>query len=146
MANQSQPTSTSTSTKAATAQPNGVGEYARRASDTAVTAVDLQVGAALSAADRVRELVQPWRQRETAERELKSIRHQVTREVNKAERRGGTARRRLTQNVRRTRNRVERDVSQRRRRVEIAVQRNRRKAGRQLKTARTQVADRVPLV
>jgi len=127
MATQSQPSSTTTGTTREQ-KPTGVSEYARRASDTAVTAVDLQVGAALTAADRVRELVKPWRQRQTAERELKSFRHQVTREVNKAERRGGTARRRLTQRARRTRNRVERKAEQR------------------LKTARTQLGERVPLV
>jgi hypothetical protein len=123
---QSQPSQT---TKEA---PRGVNRYARQASDTAVSAVDLQFGAALTAADRVRELVQPWRRPETAQRELKSMRSQFTRSVNKAERRGGTARRRLTQRVRRTRNRVERDVSQRR-----------RKAEQRLKTATTEVSDRV---
>jgi hypothetical protein len=142
MPNQSQPTNTAATEQA----PTGVGGYARRASDTAVTAVDLQVGAALTAADRVRELVEPWRQRHTAERELKGFRHQVTREVNKAERRGGTARRRFTQRARRTRNRVERQVTQQRRSVETAVERNRRKAEQRLKTARTQLGERVPLV
>ena len=142
MPNQTQPTTPTTPEKA----PAGVGDYARRASDTAVTAVDLQVGAALTAADRVRELVEPWRQRQTAERELKSFRSQVTREVNKAERRGGTARRRFTQRARRTRNRVERQVRQQRRSVETAVERNRRKAEQRLKTARTQLGERVPLV
>jgi chromosome segregation ATPase len=149
MANQSQPSqrSTTATTTAAAAEtaPSGVGEYARKASDTAVTAVDLQVGAALTAADRVRELVKPWRQRQTAGRELKSLRSQVTREVNKAERRGGTARRRLTRRARRTRNRVERRVSQQRRSVETTVERNRRKAEQRLKTARTQFGERVPL-
>jgi chromosome segregation ATPase len=143
MPNQSQP---STTTSATTEQAPTGGGYARRASDTAVTAVDLQVGAALTAADRVRELVKPWRQRQTAERELKSIRTQVTREANKAERRGGTARRRLTQRARRTRNRVERRASQQRRKVETAVERNRRKAEQRLKTARTELGERVPLV
>lgn len=142
MANESQPPTTTTPEQAQA----GVGDYARRASDTAVSAVDLQVGAALTAADRVRELVQPWRQRQTAERELKGMRRQLTREVNKVERRGGVARRRLTQRVRRTRNRVERQVSQQRRSVETAVQRNRRKAEQRLKTARTQLEERVPLV
>jgi seryl-tRNA synthetase len=140
MPTQSQPTkptatrSTPTKSTHETSQETtgGVNRYARQASDTAVSAVDLQFGAALSAADRVRELVEPWRRRETARRELKSLRTQFTREVNKVERRGGTARRRLTQRVRRTRNKVERDVSQRR-----------RKAERQLKTAGTQVGDRV---
>jgi hypothetical protein len=110
----------------------GVSEYARRASDTAVSAVDLQFGVALTAAERVRELVKPWRQRETAQREIKNLRSQFTREVNKVERRGGTARRKATQRAKRTRNRVEREVKQRRRRAE-----------HQLKTARTQVSDRV---
>jgi hypothetical protein len=138
MATQSQPTKSTRSTPTNSTQEatqettRGVNRYARQASDTAVSAVDLQFGAALSAADRVRELVEPWRRRETAQRELKSLRTQFTREVNKVERRGGTARRRLTQRVRRTRNKVERDVSH-----------GRRKAERRLKTARTQVNDRV---
>jgi seryl-tRNA synthetase len=135
MATQSQSTQSTQSTRTTPATPeteSGIGEYARRASDTAVSAVDLQFGVALTAADRVRELVKPWRQRETAQRELKSLRHQLTREVNKVERRGGTARRRATQRAKRTRNRVERQVTQRRRRAE-----------QQLKTARTQVSDRV---
>jgi hypothetical protein len=126
MATESQTTQTTTET------PSGVGEYARRAGDTAISAVDLQFGAALTAADRVRELVKPWSQRETAQRELKSLRHQFTREVNKVERRGGTARRKATQRAKRTRNRVEREVKQRRRTAE-----------RRIKTARTQVGDRV---
>jgi hypothetical protein len=110
----------------------GLSEYARRASDTAVSAVDLQFGVALTAADRVRELVKPWRQRETAQREIKNLRSQFTREVNKVERRGGTARRKATQRAKRTRNRVEREVEQRRRTAEDRI-----------KTARTQVGDRV---
>jgi flagellar hook-basal body complex protein FliE len=135
MATQSQSTQSARTTPATPARPetqSGIGEYARRASDTAVSAVDLQFGVALTAADRVRELVKPWRQRETARRELKSLRHQLTREVNKVERRGGAARRKATQRATRTRNRVERQVTQRRRRAE-----------QQLKTARTQVSDRV---
>jgi seryl-tRNA synthetase len=132
MATQSQSTQSTRTTPATPESQSGIGEYARRASDTAVSAVDLQFGVALTAADRVRELVKPWRQRETAHRELKSLRHQLTREVNKVERRGGTARRRATQRAKRTRNRVERQVTQRRRRAE-----------RQLKTATTQVSDTV---
>jgi len=129
MATQSQSTSTQSAAKET---PSGFGEYARRASDTAVSAVDLQFGAALTAADRVRELVKPWRQRETAQQEIKHMRRRFTREVNKVERRGGTARRKTTQRAKRTRNRVEREVKQRRRTAE-----------QRIKTARTQVGDRV---
>jgi seryl-tRNA synthetase len=114
---------------------DGVAAYARQAADTAVSAVDLPVGAALTAADRVRDLVQPWRHRETAEEELKNLRHQLNREVNKVERRGGTARRDLTQRVERTRGRVERTVTE-----------NRRKAEERVRNARVQVSERVPLV
>lgn len=138
MPNKSQTTKQTTKpaeTKRAEAAEGGVTDYARRAGDTAVTAVDLQFGAALTAADRVRELVQPWRERSAASEEIKNLQHQLRREVNKVERRGGTARRRLTQRVRRTRNRVERQVSERR-----------RKAEERLHSARTQVAERVPLV
>jgi hypothetical protein len=129
MATQSQSTSTQST---AQETPSGLGDYARRASDTAVSAVDLQFGAALTAADRVRELVKPWRQRETAQKEIKNLRSQFTREVNKVERRGGTARRKATQRARRTRNRVEREAKRRRQTAE-----------QRIKTARTQVGDRV---
>lgn len=114
---------------------DGVAAYARQAADTAVSAVDLQVGAALTAADRVRDLVQPWRQRETAGEEIKHLRHQLNREVNKVERRGGTARRQLTERVERTRGHVERTVNE-----------NRRKAEERLRSARVEVGERVPLV
>lgn len=133
MANESQPNGTTYKVdQTATQAADGATSYARQARETAVSAVDLQVGAALSAADRVRELVQPWRRRETAEQELKHIRHQLNRNVNKVERRGGDARRQFTRRVQRTRNRVEREVSQRTQEAE-----------RQLKATRAQVGDRV---
>ena len=128
MPSQSQNTGTaqrSTASTTTTPPAEGVGTYARQA-------VDLQVGAALTAADRVRELVAPWRSRQTAEKELKSLRRQLSREASKVERRGGTARRRFTDRVSKTRNRVERDATERR-----------RQAGRRIKSARTQVGDRV---
>ncbi len=114
---------------------DGVAAYARQAADTAVSAVDLQFGAALTAADRVRDLVQPWRRRETAEEEIEHLRHQLNREVGKVERRGGTARRQLTERVERTRGQVERTVNERRRQAEERI-----------RTARAQVSERVPLV
>jgi Skp family chaperone for outer membrane proteins len=129
MPSQNQNTATAQKSTGSTTPPaEGVGTYARQA-------VDLQVGAALTAADRVRELVAPWRSRQTAEKELKSIRQQLSREASKVERRGGTARRRFTDRVSKTRNRFERDVSARR-----------RKAEQRIKSARTQVSDRVSAV
>ena len=120
-----------------TAKPeqNAAG-YARQAAETAV---DVPVGAALTVADRVNETVKPFRKRTSAEREIRRIRNQFQRELNRAERRGGSARRKLTQRAKRERNRVEREVSTRRRRVETAVRQNRRRAERQLRTARTRV-------
>jgi hypothetical protein len=126
MPSQSQNTGTAQRSTGSTSQAaEGVGTYAWQA-------VDLQVGAALTAADRVRELVAPWRSRQTAEKELKTLRRQLSREASKAERRGGTARRHFTDRVSKTRNRVERDVTERR-----------RKAEQRIKSAGTQVSDRV---
>jgi hypothetical protein len=130
---------------------NGAVSYVRQ---TAERSVDLPVGAALVARERVNDVVEPWTQSETRERELKTLRTQVTRELNKFERRGGQARRKATSSVRRTRNRLEREVKQRRRsierqvkqrrtRVERAVKRNRTKAEQQLKKAQSAVGERV---
>ena len=106
-------------------------------------AVNVPVGAALTAADRVNELVEPFTTNEGREKELKSIRTRVERELNRYERRGGTARRKATQRARQTRNRVERELKQRRRSVETQVKQNRKKAEDGLKKARTQVEERV---
>ena len=69
---------------------NGSVSYARH---TAERTVDVPVGAALSVADRVTDIVEPFTARQTANRELKSIRTRVERELNRLERRGATARR-----------------------------------------------------
>jgi len=60
------------------------------------SAVDVPVGTALTLKDRVDELVRPWRSIDSATSEVKSIRKRFDRELSKAERRGGTARRKLT--------------------------------------------------
>jgi hypothetical protein len=113
---------------------HGATSYVRQGTERVV---DVPVGAALTAADRVNELVEPFTTTEARERELKSIRQRVERELNRFERRGGTARRKATQRVRRTRNRVEREVKQNRRKVETSVRQNRRKAESTLKENRT---------
>jgi hypothetical protein len=129
---------------------NGAVSYVRQ---TAERSVDVPVGVALTVRDRVNEAVEPWTQGETRERELKSLRTQVTRELNRYERRGGQARRKATSRARQTRNRVEREIKQRRRsierqvkqgrgRFEKTVKQNRRKAERQLKKAQSTVQER----
>jgi hypothetical protein len=112
---------------------NGAVSYVRQTSERAV---DVPVGVALSAADRVNEIVEPWTAPTTRDRELKSLRTRVERELNRFERRGGTARRKAVQRVRQTRNRVERGAKQRRRKVETTVRQNRRKAETTLKRNR----------
>jgi hypothetical protein len=106
---------------------------------TAERAVDVPVGAALTVADNVSETVKPWTDTTGREREIKQIRAQVTRELNKLERRGGQARRKATTRVRTTRNRIEREVKQRRNRVERTVRQSRARAERELKARRTRV-------
>src|SRR3954453_16818826 len=69
---------------------NGSTSYARQ---TAERSVDVPFGAVLTVADRVTGIVEPFTARQTASRELKSIRTRVQRELNRFERRGASARR-----------------------------------------------------
>jgi hypothetical protein len=119
---------------------HGSVNYARH---TAERSVDVPVGAALTAAERVTDIVEPFTARQTANRELSGIRTRVERELNRFERRGAGARRKARTRVRQTRNRVERELRQRRRRVETTVKRNRTKAEDGLKRAQNAVQERV---
>ena len=119
---------------------NGSAAYARQ---TAERSVNVPVGVALTVADRVNEIVEPFTARQTAERELRSIRTRVERELNRFERRGAGARRKARTRVRQTRNRVERELKQRRRKVQTTVKQNRAKAEDGLKRAQTTVTERV---
>jgi hypothetical protein len=119
---------------------NGSVSYARQ---TAERSVDVPVGAVLTVADRLNDVVEPFTARETAQRELKSFRTQVERELNKLQRRGAQSRRKARTRTRQTRNRFQREVKQRRRRVETTVKQNRTKAEQSLKRAQTAVSERV---
>ena len=109
-------------------------------------AVDLPVGAALTLRDRVEDALEPWTTESTRERELKSLRTQVTRELNKFERRGGQARRKATQRARSTRNRVEREVKPAGATSRRPCSRTAARPSTQLKKARTVVQERVPVL
>jgi hypothetical protein len=133
----------------------------RQAQKAAGTVLDLPVGAALTVADRVGELVEPWTDRETAERQLRSYRTQLTRSLKRAERRGATARRKAVTRARRTRTRLEREVRrverelrgtqrraetrlrQNRRQVQTTLRRNRRQVEAQLRKAEKQVGQQI---
>jgi hypothetical protein len=117
---------------------NGVTSYARRNTERAV---DLPVGAALTSAERINEMVEPWTRQSSRERELRGLRQQVRRELGKFERRGGTARRRATRTARQTRTRVERVLKRRRRSIETTVKRNRAKAEKTVKENRARAED-----
>ncbi|MGB3098944.1 MAG: hypothetical protein WBB30_06585 [Solirubrobacterales bacterium] len=104
-----------------------------RAIQTAETAVDVPVGAALTVYERATEVVEPFGTPSKREAEMKRVRTQLRRELNKVERRGGTARRRALQRAKRTRNRLEREVRQQQRGLETTVRRNRRKVETELK-------------
>ena len=82
-------------------------EYVRQAVETVV---DVPVGAALTTADRVGDINVRFNTAHKRETELKRVRNQLRRELNKVERRGGTARRRAVQSAKRTRNQLEREV------------------------------------
>ena len=119
---------------------NGGASYARH---TAERSVDVPVGAVLTVANRVTDIVEPFTARQTANQELKSIRTRVERELNRFERRGATARRKTRTRVRRTRGRVERELTRRRRKVEATVKSNRVRAENRVKRAQDVVSERV---
>src|SRR4029450_10985938 len=102
---------TQTATEASganSAQAKTVQTEKSHAQKAAETVLDVPVGAALTVADRVTELVEPWTDRETAERQLRSYRTQLTRSLKRAERRGASVRRKATTRARRTRTRRQR--------------------------------------
>jgi prefoldin subunit 5 len=119
---------------------NGSVSYARQ---TAERSVDVPVGAVLTVADRLNDAVEPFTKRQTAQRELKSFRTQVERELNKLQRRGAQSRRRARTRARQNRNRFQRELKQRRRQVQTTVKQNRAKAEDNLKRAQTAVSERV---
>jgi prefoldin subunit 5 len=119
---------------------NGSVSYARQ---TAERSVNVPVGAVLTVADRLNDAVEPFTKRETAQRELKSLRVQVERELNKLERRGAQSRRKARTRARQTRNRFQRQLKQRRRQVQTTVKQNRVKAEDGLKRAQSVVSERV---
>jgi hypothetical protein len=133
-------TSTPRTNTTTTTARNGSVAYARQ---TAERSVNVPVGVALTVADRVNEIVEPFTARQSAERELRSIRTRVERELNRFDRRGASARRKARTRVRQTRNRVERELKQRRRKVQTTVKQNRAKAEDGLKRAQTTVTERV---
>jgi hypothetical protein len=106
-----------------------------QARTVAESAVDLPVGAVLSVTDRVVELVEPFTGRSGAEKQLKSYRTELRRQVKRTERRGASARRRATTEARKTRNRVEREARKRQRTVETSLKRNRNELEQQVRKA-----------
>lgn len=118
-------------------------ESVSHARHTAERSVDVPVGAVLTVADRVTDIVEPFTGRQTANRELRSIRTRVERELNRLERRGASARRKTRTRARRTRNRVERELARRRRRVQATVRHNTRRAESSVKRAQGAVQERV---
>lgn len=127
-------TRTSTEAKKATAPAKGTvkatTEYVRQA---AGTVVDVPVGVALTAVDRVNDLNDRFSTQHKREVEVRRVRNQVRRELNKVERRGSTARRKALQQAKRTRTRVERDLKQSRKQAETQLRRNRTEAEKRVK-------------
>jgi hypothetical protein len=103
------------------------------------TAVDFPVGVVLSASDRVSDIVEPWTSRTKAEKELKGYRRTIEKAAKRTERRGTSARKKATTEVRKTRNRVERDARKRQKAVTST-------ATATFKTGRSEVERRVRMV
>lgn len=101
----------------------------------AEAALDLPVGAVLSVTDRVGELVEPFTDRDSAERKIKAYRAELRRTLKRTERRGATARRKATSEAKKTRNRVEREARKRQRKVETTLKRNRTEVEQRVRRA-----------
>lgn len=128
---------------AAGAATNGTGGAYARVREVAESALDLPVGTVLVLADRVGEVVEPWTDRDSAGRELRTLRAQLRREVNRVERRGGSARRKALTRARRTRRKLETTLRQNRRRAETTLRRRTRSAEAQIRRAQSQVGERI---
>jgi F0F1-type ATP synthase membrane subunit b/b' len=94
-----------------TGTQNGTVELERLPTDQALQAVDIAFGTAAKVADAVVERVKPYRDRAKREKELKSLRGQVEKELKDAKERGGEIRRQVTgqldERTREVRQRVE---------------------------------------
>jgi hypothetical protein len=77
---------------------------------TTTPALDLPVGAVLTVTDRVGDLVEPFSGRKAAEKQIKSYRTELRRQVKRAERRGATARKQATSTIKRNRDELEQRV------------------------------------
>ncbi len=89
----------------------------------------------LSVSDRVTDLVEPWTDRASAEKQLKAYRTQLRKTLKRTERRGSSARRKATTEARKTRNRVEREARKRQRTVETTLKRNRNEVEQRVRRA-----------
>lgn len=86
-----------------------------------IQAVDLPVGIALRAAERVRPLVEPLRDPEQRDPHIQRIRGQFVTELKQAEVQGAKARRKAVAEIKPLRERVERELANTRERVEAEV-------------------------
>lgn len=110
-----------------------------QATEAAKSALNIPVGAALLASEglveRVSELVTPFRERETAEKEFKTYRTELRRELKRFERRGHKATARVRRELRKSRTRLRRS----RTRVERTIRQNRTRATRTVRPYRHRV-------
>ena len=95
---------TQTNSSKASAKPKTAAKH------TTTPAVDLPVGAVLSVTERVGDLVEPFSGRKAAEKQIKSYRTQLRRQVKRTEQRGASARRQATDTIKRNREEFEQRV------------------------------------
>jgi hypothetical protein len=101
---------------------------AEQVADYAERAVNVQIGAALEARERVVSTV-------TDVVDLTTSRTSAEQQLKKLERRGSTARTRVEREARKARTRVERELRRRRTRLERNLGRNRKRVERELRSA-----------
>lgn len=146
----SAPPRTTTPRKVAESRPSSLRELIEQATSAAEAVVNVPVGLALIARDtlatQISSIIEPFRTRTSAERELKSYRTQLRRELERFERRGNRAtvraRRELTRELKRSRTRVERTLKIRRTEAERRLRRERRHLEGRLESGQRRVERR----
>ena len=97
-------------TQTKSSKSNGTGSAAKASAKRTTPALDLPVGAVLTVTDRVGELVEPFSGRKAAEKQLKTYRTQLRRQVKRTEHRGATARKQATSALKRNRDELQQRV------------------------------------
>jgi hypothetical protein len=127
------------------ASKKGTTTKKKQTANGTIQAVDLPVGVAARAAERVRPYVAPLRDREQRDPHIQKIRGQLVTELKQSEARGAELRRKAVAELRPMRVRVEQELARTRGRLEAEVRVIRPRAEETLRRLQTTARERLPV-